>query len=146
MQNPASCLDDSLRFFPLRTAEAEQNLQGWPWDPSPPSLSPSLPLLQMKAPFLSADTCLWTYWLLSREQLSLSSVTVTSRKRPRCSVENISLAALESRPRSSRQTRTVEQTGSQSRETGNGAHPTRVIQNNVQGRAKWGPRARIQSQ
>ena len=41
MQNPASCLDDSLKFFspfsPLKTVMAEQNLQSWSLDTSPPS-------------------------------------------------------------------------------------------------------------
>ena len=43
MENPTSCLDDSLRFFflppffLLKTIMAEQNLQSWSLDTSPPS-------------------------------------------------------------------------------------------------------------
>ena len=41
VQNPTSCLDDSLRFFlllfPSNSVMAEQNFQSWALDMSPPS-------------------------------------------------------------------------------------------------------------
>ena len=71
MQNPTSCLNDALRFFPpffpLKIVLAEQNLRSWSLDMSPPS--PQI------APFLSTDTCLSNDWLLSGKQRNLSLVT-----------------------------------------------------------------------
>ena len=46
---------------------AEQNLQSWSLDMSPPS--PQI------VTFLSTETCLSNYWLLSGKQLNLSWVT-----------------------------------------------------------------------
>lgn len=38
-------------------------------------LLPKLPAFLIKAPFLSVDTCLSSYWILSGEQPNLSSIT-----------------------------------------------------------------------
>ena len=45
-------------FSPLNTVMAEQNLQSWSWDMSPPSL-PRLLAFLIKAFFLSTSNCLW---------------------------------------------------------------------------------------
>ena len=77
VQNPASCLNDSLRFssspFSLKTVMAEQNLQSWSPDIS--HLPPRLLAFLIKALFLSMDTCLSNYWLMSSKQPDLDSIT-----------------------------------------------------------------------
>ena len=78
VQKPASCLNDSLRFssspFSLKTVMAEQNLQSWSPDIS--HLLPRLLAFLIKALFLSTDTCLSNYWLMSSKQPNLDSIWI----------------------------------------------------------------------
>ena len=48
---------------------AEQNLQSWSLDTSPPS--PQIAAFLIKAPFFFTDTWLWNYWFMSGKQLNL---------------------------------------------------------------------------
>ena len=63
MQNPTSCLNDSLKFFPCfpfkKTVMVEQNLWSWPQNVSPLSLPRFLAFLK-KATYLSTNTCPWS--------------------------------------------------------------------------------------
>ena len=52
---------------------AEQNL--WSWFGKQVHLIPRFLAFLIKACFLSTDTCLSNYWLMSGEQLNLCSVT-----------------------------------------------------------------------
>lgn len=73
MQNPPSCLRDSLRFsltFLLKLYNwAESSASGLVKSP------PDCWLFWLKGPFLSIHTCLSNYWFLNSEHSSLSSLT-----------------------------------------------------------------------
>ena len=59
--------------FSLKPVMAEQNLQSWSPDIS--RLLPRLLASLIKALFLSVDTCLSNFWLMSSKQPDLDSIT-----------------------------------------------------------------------
>ena len=63
----------SSPIFPLKTVTAEQTPQGGLW--TRVHLIPRLPAFLSKVLFLSMDSCLSSYWLLSSEQVKLSLTT-----------------------------------------------------------------------
>ena len=70
---------------------AEQNLRSWCLDVH---IFPRLLAFLIKAPFLSTDTCLSNYWLMSSKQPNLSLVTIPLWLTPLPPLDHSSQASL----------------------------------------------------